>query len=317
MRSTPYSGGPSTSTITTVFGYNADGQRVIKEVLGVQTCTGPNSCTTLGANGSAFFVYGLQGELLGEYSLSTGAALREYIWLQGIPLAVVVNDSANPPPSTAQTMHIHADHLNTPRVVLNRAGFMRWSWMAEPFGNNGESNNPQGLGAFSFNLRMPGQYFDAESGLNYNWHRDYDAGVGRYTQSDPIGLAGGINTYACVGSAPTMYVDPDGLNPALAVYRAGMTGYRIGEAINPYVQPAIASAVDALLLPDFNDPSIILAQNNKQIRKRIAGLQAHIDEHKKRLDKEPDCQASNHWRNEIAAAEAEIARLRLRLPNGR
>jgi heme oxygenase len=75
--------------------------------------------------------------------------------------------------------------------------------------------------------------------------------------------------------------------------------------------------VDASLLPGLNDPSIILAQNNKQIRKRIAGLQANIDQHKKKLDKDPDCQASNHWRNEISAAEAAIARLRLRLPNGR
>jgi RHS repeat-associated protein len=157
-------------------------------------------------------VYGLEGELLGEYDLANGGqAVREYIWLQGMPVAVVGNDSSNPSPSITQMFYIHADHLNTPRVVVNRAGAMRWSWMAEPFGSNSESNNPQGLGAFSFNLRMPGQYFDAESGLNYNYFRSYDSGVGRYTQSDPIGLAGGINTYSYVGGRPTRYSDPLGL----------------------------------------------------------------------------------------------------------
>lgn len=112
-------------------------------------------------------------------------------------------------------------------------------------------------------------------------------------------------------------MDPEGLNPAAAVYRAGTGGYRIGEMINPYVQPYIASALDAMFLPDFDDPSIILAQNNKQTRKRIQGLQDIIDKHKKQLDKEPNCPASDHWRNEIKVWQAEIDRLRLRLPNGK
>jgi RHS repeat-associated protein len=62
-----------------------------------------------------------------------------------------------------------------------------------------------------YNLRFPGQYYDQETGLNYNMARDFDPTVGRYVESDPFGLRGGINTYAYVASRPTMATDPWGL----------------------------------------------------------------------------------------------------------
>jgi RHS repeat-associated protein len=68
-----------------------------------------------------------------------------------------------------------------------------------------------GLSGVKCNLRFPGQYFDAESGLHYNYMRDYDPTLGRYIQSDPIGLKGGINSYVYVENGPTLNVDPLGL----------------------------------------------------------------------------------------------------------
>lgn len=117
--------------------------------------------------------------------------------------------AGNPPVA----YYFHADHLDTPRLAVNTAGQKRWRWLAEPFGTTVPENNPDGLGAFAQNLRFPGQYADQESGLSYNYFRDYDASTGRYVQSDPIGLDGGINTYLYAYANPVTYTDPKGLTP--------------------------------------------------------------------------------------------------------
>lgn len=59
-------------------------------------------------------------------------------------------------------------------------------------------------------MRLPGQYFDTETGLHYNYYRDYEPGTGRYIESDPIGLGGGINTYAYTNSNPLDSIDSRG-----------------------------------------------------------------------------------------------------------
>jgi RHS repeat-associated protein len=88
-----------------------------------------------------------------------------------------------------------------------------WTAEYEPFGlaSVNEDPDPDGDGtSIEFNLRFPGQYYDKYSGLNYNYYRDYDPSLGRYIQSDPIGLAGGLNTYGYAYQNPLRYIDPKG-----------------------------------------------------------------------------------------------------------
>ena len=106
---------------------------------------------------------------------------------------------------------MHTDHLNSPRKVAQpTSGTLAWRWDTDPFGTAAPNQNPAGLGTFAYNLRFPGQYFMAETGLNQNWSRDYDPLTSRYVESDLIGLGGGVNTYGYAEGEPTGKIDPSG-----------------------------------------------------------------------------------------------------------
>ncbi|MCY4747421.1 Ig-like domain repeat protein [Pelomonas sp. UHG3] len=173
--------------------YNALDQRVFK--------SGP---VAIISSGTSHYVYSEEGRLLGEYD-ATGAPLYEIVYLNEYPVGVLK--------AAGGLGYVYADHLGTPRVVARSSDHaIVWRWdSVEPFGRNVANANPNGFGVYTLNLRMPGQIYDAESGWFYNWHRDYIPDWGRYVQSDPIGLAGGINTYAYVGGNPLSYADPLGL----------------------------------------------------------------------------------------------------------
>lgn len=101
--------------------------------------------------------------------------------------------------------------MNTPRLITNNAGQAVWRWdNTDPFAGNPPDENPSGLGNFTCNLRLPGQYFDAETNLHYNGARDYDPAIGRTIQPEPLGLAGDINLYRYARDNPLTYYDPHG-----------------------------------------------------------------------------------------------------------
>jgi len=105
----------------------------------------------------------------------------------------------------AETYYFHNDHLGTPQALIDKDQNVVWQAEYDPFGKATET-----VSEVEQNLRSPGQYLDRESGLHYNYFRTYDPQTGRYTQSDPIGLRGGINTYGYAYQNPVSNFDPDG-----------------------------------------------------------------------------------------------------------
>ncbi len=168
------------------------------------------------------YLYDEDGSLLGEYGMggAQSAGQSQYLYLptsQGpIPMAAEIDN---------RLYAIHTDHLGTPRRLTQANGQAAWQWAYSAYGDEAptlgakrftnETTNPTtgstNIAPVRFNLRYPGQYFDAESGLHYNYFRSYDPRTGRYTQGDPIGLDGGWNRFAYVGANPLSYIDPKGL----------------------------------------------------------------------------------------------------------
>lgn len=181
------------ASVTTTYALNALGQRVKK--------------TTSGS--STYFVYDEAGHLVGEYD-NSGNLVQETVWFGDTPVATL-----RPNGGGVNLFYIHTDHLNTPRRISKPSdNIVVWRWDSDPFGTSAVNEDPDGNATlFFYNLRFPGQYFDAETGLHYNYFRDYDPATGRYPQSDPIGLNGGLNTYAYLDSDPLSSVDPLGLMP--------------------------------------------------------------------------------------------------------
>jgi RHS repeat-associated protein len=136
--------------------------------------------------------------------------VQEPVWLGDMPVATL-----RPSGSTVAVYDVEADRLNTLRQVTRPSDNVQmWTWFSDPFGTTTANSNPAGAGTFVYNLRFPGQIYNSQAGLQPNWDRDYDPTVGRYVESDPIGLAGeSYSTYAYVNGNPSSNSDPDGLRP--------------------------------------------------------------------------------------------------------
>ena len=113
--------------------------------------------------------------------------------------------------------------------MTNAAGAIVWKADYDPFGKASVR-----VSTIENNLRLPGQYYDRETGLHYNYFRDYDSSTGRYVESDPIGLAGGLNLYSYVDGNPISRIDPLGLMST-------------GQPPRPIPQDMVCSSVGALL----------------------------------------------------------------------
>jgi RHS repeat-associated protein len=176
------------------YGYDAAGQRMMRTESGRPT---------------ALWLYDEHGRWLADYDAS-GRVIRQAVWMGDYLVGLVEG---------TKLYYVEPDHLGTPRAVIDpvrNVTVWRWRPSDDPFGTTPPDEDPDSDGsAFVFDLRFPGQRYDAVTGLQYNYRRDYDPESGRYIQVDPIGLAGGINPYLYANASPLRYTDPTGTNPWL------------------------------------------------------------------------------------------------------
>ena len=208
------------------------------------------------ANGGAW-------QLLGTYTLDAAQGVtvtltndaNDTVVADGVELRKIGGSTA------PALFYYHNDHLGTPQRLTDASGSLAWDADYEPFGETDELTS-----SVSQALRFPGQYADGESGFSDNYFRTYDPSVGRYTQSDPIGLAGGLNTYGYALNNPPGYSDSRGLSVALV--ERGVRGYvavvrgamALGGAVGTYaalqqMSPSNRAAVQDALSGDSEGPT--------------------------------------------------------------
>jgi RHS repeat-associated protein len=204
------------------------------------------------------YFYDLAGRLIGEYLDNPDGTYGyvDYVWLNETPLVQAERAfSSGGVLLGTKTSWLHVDHLNTPRVATDDAKRVVWRWDSDPFGVGDADTDPDGDSVeHVVLLRFPGQYFDHETGLHYNYFRDYDPSTGRYLQSDPIGLSGGLNPYGYADSNPVNLIDPNGLVAIGAAVGGGIrfvagktvarsAGAKLSNVLGPTLGPAAACAL--------------------------------------------------------------------------
>ena len=182
------------------------------ERLRVRTLTNQ---TPANLNGTTHYVWDILGNIIAEMDGMTGATLRETVYVEDMPLAAI--DAAALP---KKTYAIHVDHLNRPIMMTDAAKATVWAASYEPFGKVMTLT-----GTATQNLGLPGQWFQLETGLAYNWHRHYDPTTGRYTTPDPLGFVDGPSVFEYAGSNPLVMTDKEGLFAPVIVGAGAAAAY--------------------------------------------------------------------------------------------
>ncbi|WP_051303292.1 RHS repeat-associated core domain-containing protein [Psychromonas aquimarina] len=244
--------------------YNGLSERVIKQV----------------GDDTYLYFYNTAGQLLEtqHYQGATKVSSKQIIWLGSLPLAQVETGSD----TAARIIYIHADHLNTPRKATDSNGQLVWQWQSDAFGKglpDEDVNQDETL--TQIDLRFPGQIYDAESGLYYNYYRYYDPQLGRYITSDPIGLNGGINTFAYVGGNPVGLIDPNGHSAFSLIAKAQNKVRKVNMKLAGGVHPKTGVPFTAKGFPDFSKYAIesktIKMTGNRKTDERLANAAAGLD----------------------------------------
>lgn len=174
----PVAGAPASYSAT--YAYDINGRRIEKRA--------GNSLTFYQWSGT---------DLIGEYASNT--LVKTYRYAGGYAAAEFSD--------TNGTYHVQTNHLDTPLSLTDGGNAVVWSQALSPYGSSVGAST----GVIDFNQRFPGQYFDSDSGLHYNYFRNYDPELGRYIESDPIGISGGLNSYSYANNQPSGTIDPLGL----------------------------------------------------------------------------------------------------------